>query len=150
MDGGGLFKEEGIVICDHFNARCASKFDDVFGGPVCVLIERVDDRFPGIKLHYPVEHFGVVDLDDETVENGGILRLSIINNLVEFGLGIGLVGVFGICDDVDVRICNHEVDEITIVESMVLAVIEVGKKIIGRQWSAIGVKVGFPTVGVVK
>lgn len=48
---------------------------DIFGRPFRVSIEGVDDGFPGIDIHDPGKHIGVINLDDETVENSSVKKV---------------------------------------------------------------------------
>lgn len=54
---------------DKFDAGLIGKFDDVFGGPIWILIKSIDDGFPGVDCHDCIEHFGVVNLDDKAIKD---------------------------------------------------------------------------------
>ncbi len=100
---------------DDFDAGFEGKIADVFDGPVGVLVESVDDGVPGVECHDPVEHFGVIDLDDKAVEDGGVAGLSVVDNLGKFFFDIWLVGVFGVGDDINVGVFKHKIDEFAVI-----------------------------------
>lgn len=53
---------------DELDAGGGGEVQDVFWGPVGVIIEGKNDGAPGVDGHNPAQHGGVVDLDDETVK----------------------------------------------------------------------------------
>ena len=118
---------------DNFDARLESKIADVLGGPIRVLVERIDDGTPGVERHDPVEHLGQIDLDDEAIEDRGVFGLGIFNNLGEFFFDVGAVGVFRIGDEVDVRVFNHEIDHLAIIHGMELTIVKGGKEVFGGE-----------------
>lgn len=114
---------------DNFDARLESKIADVLGGPIRVLVERIDDGTPGVERHDPVEHLGQIDLDDKTVEDRGVFGLGIFNDLGEFFFDVGAVGVFRIGDEVDIRVLDHEIDHLAIIHGMELTIVKGGKEV---------------------
>ncbi len=104
FSGVGLLAEFITISGNNFDAGCLGEFDDVFWCPVRVLIESVNDGFPGVDIHNPVEHFGVVNLNDEAVEDCRIVFFSISDNLIEFGINVSLVSIFRIGDEINIWI----------------------------------------------
>lgn len=65
----------GVENGNIFDATFFGKGSDIFGGPFRISIEGVDDGFPGIDIHDPGKHIGVINLDDETVENSSVKKV---------------------------------------------------------------------------
>lgn len=128
---GDFWSDKRPLDGNSFDSGLFSKSKDVFWGPIRVLIKSIDNRFPGVDFHDIVEHFWVVDLDDEAVKHGGIFGLSISDDFREFLSDAGLVEVFGIGNEVSVRMRDHEVDEGFIIKSMELFIKESREEDIG-------------------
>lgn len=93
-----------IPHCDQFNTGGFRESEDIFWGPVGVLVKSIDDGLPGVDFHNPVEHFWLVDLDDKTVEEAEISGTCGGDEGGELLLDVLLINVFGVGDNVDVGI----------------------------------------------
>ncbi len=124
---GDFWGEPGAPDSDELDARRFSEGDDVFWGPVGVGIKSVDDGFPRVDLHNPVEHGLVVDLDDEAVKDFGVVNgICVVDEFGELMGGVGLVGIAGVGDEVGVGELDEEVDEPAVVKEVITAVEKIG------------------------
>lgn len=118
--GGGDSIKEG----DIFDTTCLGESSDVFGGPIGILIESVDDGFPGVDIHDPGEHIGEINLNNEAVENGLVERLSGGAEVPKEGTRGCFVGIFSVSDDIDVGVAIKEVEQVVERDGMKLSLNE--------------------------
>lgn len=110
---------------DDFDAGFCGESEDVFWGPgISDGVKGIEDGFPGVGCHNPVEHFGVVDLDDEAVEERFVDGFGEFDEIVKLGLYSRFVGVFAIGDDVDVGVGLHKIEESFEIEGVIFVVPE--------------------------
>lgn len=123
VDGVGDDGEIGVFPCvddglvdpasdygDDFDAGFFGKSEDVFWCPsIPDGVKGIEDGFPRVDFHNPVEHFGVVNLDDESIEEGFVDGFGEFDNHIKLRLYSRFIGVFAVGNDVDVGVGLHEV-----------------------------------------
>ena len=130
FDAGGFPEVEGFLVDegaphrDKLDAGLLGEFEDVFWGPFRVGVERINNGFPGVDVHNPGKHFGAVDLGNETVEEFFVVFLGGGKEFGELKGDVGLIKIFSIGDDIDVRVFLQELEEGIEVERMILVVPE--------------------------
>lgn len=93
---------------DELDARGGGEVEDVFWGPIGVIIEGENDGAPGVDGHNPVQHGGVIDLDDETVKQGGVKVGGGLDEDFKLAADGGFVAGFGVGDDIEVGVFLHQ------------------------------------------
>lgn len=128
--GGFPVVDDGLVDpaaddSDDFDTGFFGEGEDVLWGPsIPDSIKGVEDGFPRVDFHDPVEHLGVVNLDDEAVEDRFVDRFSEFDETIKLGLYSRFIGVFTVGDDVDIGMGLHEAQEIFEVERVIFIVPE--------------------------
>ena len=78
--------------------------EDILRSPIRVAIKGINDGFPGVNVHNPGEHVGLVDLRNEAVEKGEIDGAGGFDEGGELLADVFFVGEFGVCNNIDVWI----------------------------------------------
>ena len=61
-----------------------------------------------MDFHNPIKHFGMIDLNNEVIEEGFIDRFREFDNRIKLRLHSRFIGVFAVGNDIDVGIGLHE------------------------------------------
>ena len=118
-----------IPHSDEFDARGGGEVENVFWGPIGVAVESEEDGAPRVDGHDPVEHLGMIDLDDEAIEEGGVDGGGGGDEGFELAADGGLVDGFGISDDIKIGILLHEAEELGEVGGVILVGNEAGEEV---------------------
>ena len=79
--------------------------------------------------HNPVQHGGVIDLDDEAVKQGGVKVGGGLDEDFKLAADGGFVAGFGVGDDVKIRVFLHQAQELGEVGGVILVGNEVGEEV---------------------
>ena len=97
---------------DEFYSRFFAKGENVFWSPdTFVGIEGIDDGFPGIDFHDPLEHFWFINLNDEAIEQRRVNGVGSFDKGVELLVDISFAINLGVSDDINIGILLEETEE---------------------------------------
>lgn len=109
--GREVFVEPSIPKGNEFHTTLFGECNDVFWSPISTLIEGIDDRFPRINFHNPIEHFGMVDLRNKMVEEGGVDFVGSLDKGRELFTDIFFVGEFGVSHNIDIGVFLEDLEK---------------------------------------